>query len=297
MVLEKYSGSGNDFLITHKLPNTTSDSVDMETLSLLAQKLCHRQNGIGADGMIIIRPHPTYAYQWIFLNSDGSEAKMCGNASRCVAHYAYRHKLAKKAHAFYAGDRAIEVKVKSNDRVLSNLGNYSSIRIFQQNSSYNDQAYFVDTGVPHLVIFTKDKNLLPTEATEELKELRMRYDANINIVFIKSKTTLMVHTYERGVEDITLACGTGMAASSVVGNLLFRTSKTPICIPPSQETLHFFIQDKNISFEGNVSHIAKCTVPDRFFEQKTIENEKGEGGGGTKYLTNLKSVGIRKHKM
>lgn len=272
MVIEKYSGSGNDFLITHKL--IASD----EQLRQIAQKLCHRQMGIGADGMIIIRPHPKYAYEWIFFNSDGSKANMCGNASRCVAHYAYHHKLAKKAHAFFTGERAIEVKVKSNDRVFSNLGTYGSIRIFDQKSSYGKHAYLINTGVPHLVIFADDESKLPIKGDSELKELRMQYDANINIVFIKNKTTLKVHTYERGVENITLACGTGMAASSIVSNLYFRTSKTPLCIPPSQDLLQFFIQDQEVAFEGKVSNIAKCTIPARFLEQEGITLK----GGGTK---------------
>lgn len=264
MIIEKYSGSGNDFLIAHKIIASHSQ------LSALAQKLCHRQLGIGADGMVIIRPHPKYAYEWIFFNADGSQANVCGNASLCVAHYVYRHKLAKKHHVFFTGDRAIEVKIKNSDRVFCNLGSYSSIRTFDQESDYSHNAYLIDMGVPHLVIFTDDESKLPTAANSELRNLRMQYNANINIVFIEDKSTLKVHTYERGVEDITLACGTGMAASSIVSNIYFKTSKNPQCIPPSQDLLQFFIQDHNIAFEGKVSLISKCTIPERFLQQENL---------------------------
>ncbi|MCE3038972.1 diaminopimelate epimerase [Helicobacter anatolicus] len=250
MILEKYSGSGNDFLITHMCHYQNPNEI--------AKKLCDRHLGIGADGFIILRPHQKYAYEWLFFNSDGSSALMCGNASRCVGLYAFKHQLAASTHTFWAGKRAINIEVKDNNIVKTYLGKPSVIQTHYLQTSFNTTAYSVDTGVPHLVIFVPSQTMLPKFKTQELKELREKFDSNINIVYIKDLQTLFVATYERGVEDITLACGTGMAASSVVHQLIHKAPKQLTCIPPSQEILNFTLQDDGITFEGKVRYIATC---------------------------------------
>ena len=252
MILEKYSGSGNDFLITHLCEH--------DDLSTLAKNLCHRHLGIGADGFITLKPHATHAYAWEFFNSDGTRASMCGNASRCVAHYAHKRHLAPRAHTFWAGKRAIEVEVREGDSVRSHLGKHSPIETLELQTSYGICAYLTDTGVPHLVIFTQDSALLPLRATEELRALRERFDANVNIVHQKDSRVLEVHTYERGVEGITLACGTGMGAASAVASSVMGLGDSYICIPPSGEELIFDISEGNVSFEGAVRHIATCII-------------------------------------
>ena len=250
MILEKYSGSGNDFLITHLCAQND--------LSTLAKNLCHRHLGIGADGFIMLKQHATHAYAWDFFNSDGTRASMCGNASRCVGHYAHKHHLAPQAHTFWAGERAIEIKVKERDVVQSHLGKHSPIEAIELQTSYGKKGYLTNTGVPHLVIFTQEKELLPLCGTEELRDLRERFDANVNIVHQKDTHTLQVHTYERGVEGITLACGTGMGAASAVTSCVMGLGNNFICIPPSGEELIFDIHERNVSFEGVVRYIATC---------------------------------------
>ncbi|CBG39351.1 diaminopimelate epimerase [Helicobacter mustelae] len=251
MIVEKYSGSGNDFLITHLCQHPSPKD--------LAKELCHRHLGIGADGFIILKPHQTYAYAWEFYNSDGSSALMCGNASRCVAHYANKHHLAKAQHIFWAGARAIEVHVKKNT-VATHLGKPSTVETLSLISSYASYAYKIDTGVPHLVIFAKSQKSLPAYATQELKDLREEYNANVNVVYAKNPKTLYVHTYERGVEDITLACGTGMAAASGVYHFLHPDHCLFTCLPPSREELILKVEEQNIIFEGKVRHIATCYI-------------------------------------
>lgn len=254
MLFEKYSGSGNDFLITHKIP------FDSTNLNDLAKKVCNRYMGVGADGMILLQPHKKYSYEWIFFNSDGSEADACGNASRCVGHYAYRNKIATKNHVFLTKKGTIEVKIKSKNKVFVYLGKYGEIQTFDHKTSWADKLYLINTGVPHIVIFTNELSKLPKNTTQELRELRFQYNANINISFIKDLSTLKVHTYERGVEKITLACGTGMAACSIVANKHLGTKKTLICIPPSEEILKFSLDKQGIGFEGRVDYIAKCKI-------------------------------------
>lgn len=249
--LEKYSASGNDFLITHTLPSSIN-------LSELAIKLCDRHNGIGADGLVILKPHQQYAYEWDFYNSDGSRAKMCGNASRCVGLYAFLHSLAPQKHQFLSGAGVIEVEITHPNfpyRVSSNLGTYKIFALNQDNG-WN----FFDTGVPHLVKFLEDEEEFENFCIHSMKDLRLQYDSNVNIVFPTPKG-YKVKTYERGVEDITLACGTGMA--SVVASLYEKgeiKNNQVTLIPPSGEYLFFEIKNEQISFEGEVKRIAKCTI-------------------------------------
>lgn len=249
--LEKYSASGNDFLITHTLPHTLNPSE-------LALKLCDRHNGIGADGFVILKPHKEYAYEWDFYNSDGSRAKMCGNASRCVGLYAFLHSLAPKKHNCLSGAGVIEVEITSENfpyRVSSNLGAYKIFALNQDNGWD-----FFDTGVPHLVKFLESEEEFENFCIHSMRDLRIQYDSNVNIVFPTPKG-YKIKTFERGVENITLACGTGMA--SVVASLYERgemSSNQVTLIPHSGEHLLFEIQDEQISFEGQVKRIAKCSV-------------------------------------
>lgn len=249
--LEKYSASGNDFLITHTLPSSIN-------LSELALKLCDRHNGIGADGLVILKPHEEYAYEWDFYNSDGSRARMCGNASRCVGLYAFLHSLAPHKHQFLSGAGIIEVEVTHTTfpyRVATNLGAYKIFALNQENGWD-----FFDTGVPHLVRFLESEEEFENFCIHSMRDLRLQYDSNVNIV-LPTNDGYKVKTFERGVENITLACGTGMA--SVVASLYERgaiSGNQVTLIPPSGEHLLFKIEDKQISFEGRVKRIAKCII-------------------------------------
>ncbi|MDD3343557.1 MAG: diaminopimelate epimerase, partial [Sulfurospirillaceae bacterium] len=106
MQFAKYNASGNDFIIFH-----TFNKIDR---SGLAQAVCDRQKGIGADGLIVLLPHDTYDFEWQFYNNDGSVASMCGNGTRACAHYAYTNKLASDEMAFLTGAGVITSVVKNN---------------------------------------------------------------------------------------------------------------------------------------------------------------------------------------
>ena len=250
MFLTKYSANGNDFLITTAIKGANRAN--------LAKKLCDRHDGVGADGFVVLLPHDRFAYRWEFYNADGSKANMCGNASRCIAHYAVAHKIAPKNHSFLSGAGAIKVRV-ARDMVEVNLG---KVRILKENivefmpnylknnnsnssivseksglrsceigdrtdSSSTKQTTslpdlspqdefeldfsLLDSGVPHLVTFVSDKT--KSELAKNLaflKTLRDKYNANVNLAVITDKSTIELLTFERGVENITLACGTGM---------------------------------------------------------------------------------------
>lgn len=249
MLFEKYSASGNDFLITHW--KYLEKEINRSSLAVL---LCNRFEGIGADGLVILDSHLEYPYVWDFYNSDGSKASMCGNASRCVGLYAYLHSLASKSHCFLSGAGEIGVEILSENypyKVKSHLGKYKKIDKIQEWSLF-------DTGVPHLVKLAS-KEEFEKITLEEMRALRETYDANINIAY-QDGESYKIKTYERGVEGITLACGTGMASLvALLDRGLDQIQRYQI-IPPIGEVLNFEIMKQKISFGGEVRKIAQCQI-------------------------------------
>ena len=324
MLLTKYSASGNDFLITTAFRRANRAS--------LAQKLCNRHNGIGADGLVVLLPHSRFAYRWEFYNADGSKANMCGNASRCVAHYAYANKIAPKNHSFLSGAGEIKVRVERNE-VEVNLG---KVRILRKNiaeslanSACSDFSRFhesrslqrtpsashsldsqkrknsstilefassvknskstadlspqdefalnftlLDSGVPHLVAFVPHLNLadfMPTKDSGKnsqnfaqnlafLKNLRDKYNANVNLAFIADRDNVELLTYERGVENITLACGTGMCAVYYLAKTQNLINDKATLIPPSGDKIALRLENNEVCFKGKVIKIADIIV-------------------------------------
>ena len=247
MQLTKYNASGNDFVIFHTFLK--------EARHELAKKLCHRQKGIGADGLIVILPHNGYDFEWEFYNSDGSDAEMCGNGSRAAAHYAYEHGLADKEMKFLTTAGIIEATVDGDDaevkltepKILDALFVAEGLRW----SLY-------DTGVPHLVTFVDDLEIYNKELARTMRET---YNANVNFVRIDPETKeLHVRTYERGVEDETLACGTGMAACFFAANLNGDVPNTTKVYPTSKEELILSIRLGSIYFKGGVEKVFETSI-------------------------------------
>ena len=247
MWLTKYNASGNDFLIFH----TFNNMLDSTKRAEFAKKVCNRHSGVGADGLVIIIPHNKYAYKWDFYNCDGSKANMCGNASRCVAHYAYLNNLAPKKHSFLSGAGEIKVEIYDDNIVEVNFGKITILK--DCINEYKMQFFLLDSGIPHLVSFV-DK--LPKNKNAMMKDLREKYNANVNFAKIIDKNTIHIATYERGVEDITLACGTGMAATYYLALMQNKIDRVATLIPPSNELLYFRIKDDEVYYKGKVERIS-----------------------------------------
>jgi diaminopimelate epimerase len=241
MRVVKYSGAGNDFIITI--------GKGKEDRSHLAQKLCHRHNGIGADGLVVLLPHETYDFEWDFYNADGSTAAMCGNASRCVAHYAHELGISKEGKAeFLTGAGVIRATI-NGDYIISDMTEPKLLNTEIEENGEN--WWLIDTGVPHLVLI---RDSIETFDIEEAKTLRHKYNANVNLCTLKDEQ-LHVRTYERGVEDETLACGTGMVACYVRYFMQGNAPKELKVYPTSGEEL-YVSYDKNIfRFGGKVIKI------------------------------------------
>lgn len=239
--IAKYCASGNDFVIFH--------AFEKADRSALARTLCDRQNGIGADGLIVLVPHETLDFEWEFYNADGSTASMCGNGSRACAHYAHRFGLAPSSMSFLTGAGVIKAQVEG-DMVQSDLT--PPVIMNQEIVESGMKWWLIDTGVPHLITFDADIEHFNIDMA---RILRHRYNANVNIASVNPDGTLRVRTYERGVEDETLACGTGMAASFYRANQERLIDDQTKVFPKSGETLYLGLEEGVITFKGEVKGV------------------------------------------
>ncbi len=247
MNLTKYSASGNDFLIFHAFAK--------KNRSEIARKVCHRQNGIGADGLIVIIPHKNLDFEWEFYNSDGSVASMCGNGTRAAGLYAFENDLAPRKMRFLSGAGEIGVEVFDDGAVESEL---TKPKYIDDNiDGFGKKWQLIDTGVLHLVTLDQNLDILKKD---ELRALRVKHNANVNIGKVDGEI-LRIRTFERGVEDETLACGTGMAALFLHAKekKVISTDMVKV-IPASKEVLELRVDKTNLFFKGRVKRLFS-TIP------------------------------------
>ncbi|OQX50074.1 MAG: diaminopimelate epimerase [Epsilonproteobacteria bacterium 4484_20] len=239
MTVTKYSANGNDFVIF--IAQEHADRSD------LARKLCHRQNGVGADGMVVVLPHKEYDFEWEFYNSDGSKAAMCGNASRAVAHFAHEKGISKDGRAeFLTGAGVIRATINGL-YVVSDMVEPKILR--DDIEEAGERWWLIDSGVPHLVAVREN---IDDFDLAEARRLREKYNANVNICRLE-EDTLYVRTYERGVEDETLACGTGMVACFIRLHQEEKVSGQVKVHPKSGDELYVSYEDGVYRFGGKVT--------------------------------------------
>ena len=198
----KYQGAGNDFIIIDNRRLFFDDSNHK-----FIQSLCDRKLGIGADGLILLQDITNYDFEMVYYNADGHLGSMCGNGGRCVVDFAKQLNIFEKECRFLAYDGPHLATWTSSDVSLR----MQNVEEIESGEDY----YFLDTGSPHYVKFVKD--IESVNVFEEGQKIRYNErfkndGTNVNFVQIKDKK-LNVRTYERGVEDETLACGTGVVAS------------------------------------------------------------------------------------
>lgn len=255
----KYQGTGNDFIMV-------DDRISLFPIgdnTQFIEKLCHRRFGIGADGLILLQKHESADFYMKYYNSDGRESSMCGNGGRCIAQFAKDLNVVGDKATFYAVDGYHEADYQNN--IVSLL--MKDVDSIQKRS--NDE-FVLNTGSPHYVVFI-DTDIDGLDIVSMAKKIRYNDEfakdgINVNFVNIVSENELAVRTYERGVEDETYSCGTGVTASVLAYSHRNSISGKPISVqtlggslsvkftPHEQAFKKVYLQGPAIRvFEGDLS--------------------------------------------
>lgn len=200
----KYHGAGNDFVMIDNRKNTFPKQ------QKVIATLCNRHFGIGADGLILLENDTATDFRMVYYNADGNESTMCGNGGRCVVQFAHDLKIIKSNTTFIAIDGIHSAEI---------IGNQVKLQMIDvEKITTQNQNYILNTGSPHYVQWVKNLSDFPVVANAK----KIRYNAtfaqegiNVNFAEIIDENTVFVRTYERGVEDETLACGTGVTAVAI----------------------------------------------------------------------------------
>ena len=201
----KYEGAGNDFILFDDRAATLLPHFDQPTVA----RLCDRHFGIGADGLMLLRPHPDYDFEMVYWNSDGAPSSMCGNGGRCIVRFAADLGIARDRYRFLAVDGPHEAILQS-DRVELLMSDVTHV-------GADAGATVLDTGSPHYVTFTERvEDIDVVSAGRRIRNGPAYAAKGINVNFVAPEGDgIAIATYERGVEDETLACGTGVTAAAI----------------------------------------------------------------------------------
>jgi diaminopimelate epimerase len=243
--ITKMNGSGNDFIII----DNRSDLLKGVSLPELVRTLCRRREAVGADGLILIENSIVADFRWHFFNSDGSEAELCGNGGRCVARFAFLNGIAKEKLAFETMAGVIQAEV-TGQRVKLQLPSPTDLKLNQE-ISVDGRNYLMGSitiGVPHAVLLIEDIDHAPVIDLGRKIRFHQAFQpggANVNFVYIIDGSHLNIRTYERGVEDETLACGTGAVASALITAALQHVTSPVEVKTRGNEILSIYFQKNN----------------------------------------------------
>ncbi|MBW1829961.1 MAG: diaminopimelate epimerase [Deltaproteobacteria bacterium] len=246
----KMSGSGNDFILI----DNRDGQIKEEEMGRLVERACRRRESVGADGVIFVVGSDQYDFGWRFFNADGGEVDMCGNGGRCVARFAFLKGITGPKMTFETKVGPVSAEV--NDRIVKVLMPKPSGLSMDMNMECQQgwtSIDFINTGVPHVVVHVED--LLNHPIFEQGRDLRYHSrfapeGTNANFMEIVGPNRLRVRTYERGVEDETLACGTGSIACVLVASVRGAVSGSPVQVETrSGEMLTIHFKKEGNSFE------------------------------------------------
>lgn len=212
----KMSGSGNDFIVI----DNRKKVVEENNLKTFISKICRRRMSVGADGIILLENAEGVDFRWRFYNTDGSRAEMCGNGARCVSRFAYLNRIAGSRMSFETDAGIIDAEVVDTE-VMIKIPDPTGLKLndsLKMNGGLISVSR-VNTGVPHVVVEVDD--LEEAQVVEVGRQIRYHEafspeGTNVNFTCYNDDRNLSIRTYERGVEDETLACGTGAIAGALI---------------------------------------------------------------------------------
>jgi diaminopimelate epimerase len=232
----KYHGTGNDFIIIDNR-NNIFDGLNQSIITAI----CNRHYGIGADGLILLENSKKADFFMRYFNADGFEGSMCGNGGRCIVAFAKKLKIIKDKTSFEAIDGLHHATIKNTIVSLQ----MSDTKVIEKHDSH----YFLDTGSPHHVVLVSGLDVYPIiEKGQEIRYNAPYYDRGTNVNFVEqiSPSSFKVRTYERGVENETLSCGTGVIAVAIAMFEQGKTTRTNMELETLGGTLEVsFVKNKN----------------------------------------------------
>ena len=251
----KMHGGGNDFVLVDHRHSLIPEAEQPR----FARRVCARQVGVGADGLILIEPGTRADFRWRFYNADGSEAEMCGNGGRCAARLAVMLGIAPPKLSFETLAGIMHAEVQDRE-VRLELTGIEDFRLYQEIpiNGKNLTGHFLKVGVPHVVVPVQDLEQVPVTFWGKIVRFHPLFQpagTNVNFINFQGSQALEVRTYERGVEDETLACGTGAVAAALIAARLGHAVSPVAVNTRGGETLtvHFKIQGeafKDVFLEG-----------------------------------------------
>ena len=207
IIFYKYQGTGNDFVVLDNRTGKyrlTNDQV---------RRLCDRRFGIGSDGLMMLNEKSGYDFEMKYYNADGKEGSMCGNGARCIVKFAYHLGIHKERYKFIAYDGEHEAEIDTDGIISLKMNDVNHVRKFHSD-------YILNTGSPHYIKMVTDvMDLDVYKKGHEIRYSKEFEQEGINVNFVEQMDEadkIFVRTYERGVEDETLSCGTGVTAAALV---------------------------------------------------------------------------------
>lgn len=250
----KYHGTGNDFILIDNRQGKIELSKEQVAF------LCHRHYGIGADGLMLLQTEPGYDFRMVYYNSDGGESTMCGNGGRCITAFAKELSLVSDKAHFVAIDGTHSATIGAD-------GNISLEMIDVTEIVHHDGYSILNTGSPHYIEWVNDVQQAPVITRgREIRYAKEFSPGGINVNFVQRlEEGLWVRTYERGVEDETLSCGTGVTASAIAATgEATGTFHIPIHTPGGQLSVSFQKQNastaQNVILSGHVTFVFEGNI-------------------------------------
>ena len=236
----KYQGTGNDFVMIDNRLQTFPKNTG------LIKKLCDRRFGIGGDGLILLENDSETDFKMVYYNSDGNQSSMCGNGGRCLVAFAKKLKIIDSITTFMAVDGLHHATIHHDESVSLQMKNVDDVLVKQD-------YVFMNTGSPHHVQMVEDvKNFSVKEVGAQIRnsELYGNEGSNVNFVQQINQDTFTVRTYERGVEDETLSCGTGVTAVAIAMFVMGKTTSKIVNLNVEGGSL-------KVKFQGKKNHFTE----------------------------------------